>query len=212
MITLSKYAEDLTDKTFNYLTARFPVGRKGRSFIWRCNCKCGQISDVASASLKSGGIKSCGCYNIEQLKKRLTTHGLTKHPLYHIWNGIIDRCTNKNSKDYYKYGARGITVCESWIDINVFVRDMGQRPTKQHSIDRIDNNGPYSKENCRWATKSEQNYNKRDTVYLEYQGQKHTIKEWSEITGLSVGIIRSRRCLKWSDERILSTPRLIERF
>lgn len=134
--------------------------------IFTCNCDCGRSIDVRLYSLRQGKTKSCGCYALkvqkENIIKRNTTHNLSKTSIYNTWRSMKHRCTNSNNKYYSYYGGRGIKVCDRWLNsFQNFYEDMGPKPTPLHSIDRINVNGNYEPSNCRWATPSEQQKNKR---------------------------------------------------
>jgi len=141
MLTVSKYAETRTGKA-----------------MWHCRCRCGVEKLVSTGDLRSGKTHSCGCgKGIANVK-----HGLAGTLLYMTWRGIKARCNNPNHKSYANYGGRGIRVCDRWsASFEAFCADMGAKPTPAHSIDRINNDGDYEPSNCRWATPSEQETNKR---------------------------------------------------
>lgn len=128
-----------------------------RASYWNCLCDCGNLSVVQFSHLNCGGTVSCGCFR----KVKSITHGLTDTPEYKTWAGMIARCYNPKEQNFEYYGERGIRVCDTWLtSFEVFHQDMGERPDGM-SLDRIDVNGNYSKENCKWSTVSEQAYNKR---------------------------------------------------
>ena len=138
--------------------------RRGKAFL--CRCDCGKEKIVALSLLKRGTTKSCGCWNSEVQSNFMTEYS-TKHnkantPEYKVWKGMKERCYNANNKAYKNYGGRGIKVCERWNNsFDNFINDMGERPTKNHQIDRIDNDKNYNPENCKWVTRSENTLNKR---------------------------------------------------
>lgn len=170
---------DLTGKIFTYLTVIKKVNDIRGSSYWECRCKCGNIRNVKTSHLTSGGTKSCGCYG----KERATKHGQAsgkRSPEYNIWASMLARCENPNNKKYYLYGERGICVSQSWHSFVNFFADMGERPSNKHSIDRYPNkDGNYELGNCRWATISEQNRNLRSNVLLEYEGRKQIMQDWA---------------------------------
>ena len=176
-------------------------------WLCRCNCKNKNEIIVFDCNLKSGGTKSCGCIQKKEASQRLMTHGRSqKDETYQSWEAMIQRCNNRNARNYYLYGGRGINVCVKWQKFESFLWDMGKRPTKNHSIDRIDNNGNYCKENCRWATKREQARNRRDNHYVTYNGKTQLLVEWSEEIGIPINVLKGRIRRRWSAEKSLMTP------
>lgn len=148
---------NLTGSRFGRLVALSweGVSVKNGNSQWRCRCDCGREVVADSQNLKSGITKSCGCSRIK--------HGWSAHPLYFAWATMIQRCTNPKAESFHYYGGRGITVDPAWLDFTTFLKDMGPRP-EGLSLDRKDPNGPYSKDNCRWATWKEQAANKRQWI------------------------------------------------
>jgi hypothetical protein len=121
------------------------------------------------------------------------THGMTGTPEYSAWQNMITRCSPSNKAGYHLYGGRGITVCDRWRDsFENFLVDMGNRPSPNHSIDRINVNGNYEKDNCRWATTKEQAENRRTTLLFDYQGEKVSFIRLAELTGVSIRTLQSR--------------------
>lgn len=131
---------------------------------------------------------------------------MKKSKEYMAWNGMRNRCLCKTGKYYHRYGGRGITICPQWDDFSVFYRDMGIKPDGM-SLDRINNNMGYTPDNCRWATYSQQNNNKRDNVWIEFNGDSKTLTQWSRILRISYAVLHKRiNKYKWSHEMALSTP------
>lgn len=156
----------------------------GGKALYRCDCGVEKVLKKADVFPK-GGTKSCGCWRKEQTRQRSTKHGIkaNRHKpsrTYSCWVEMRKRCNNPNFVYYRHYGGRGITICERWEDFNNFLADMGECP-EGLTIERIDNNGHYCPENCRWATRLEQSNNRRDTLRLEAFGRVGTLTDWSAL-------------------------------
>ena len=187
---------------FGRLTLLHSFVENGRR-KWLCRCNCGNEKIILQQSLPGGNTKSCGCLRVE----RNFVHGGYYLPEYGIWAGMKNRCCRPKSRDYEFYGGRGIIVCERWMNsFQNFYADMGSRPSKSHSLDRIDGNKNYEPSNCRWATPSEQNNNKRDNHLITFRGETLNETEWRRKLGFGVGIIRQRLKNGWSVEKSLTTP------
>jgi len=164
-----------------------------------CKCDCGNEKEVDLNSIKRGKSTSCGCFNKEVSKKNSTTHGLAmlstgiRHPDYSIWTKLKGRCLNPNDKSYIHYGARGIKICDRWLSsFENFINDLGWRPNQNYSLERIDYNGDYCPENCKWIYKSEQNRNKRRVKIIYYNGNSYCLTELCKLLNLSYSTMRHR--------------------
>ncbi|WP_192248478.1 hypothetical protein [Mesorhizobium caraganae] len=171
---------------------------------WVCRCECGSAKRVVALGndLQQGKVKSCGCWNAE----RIATHGQSRTPTYRIWQQMIQRCENPKAQAYHHYGERGISVCPEWHSFKRFAADMGIRP-KGYSIDRIDNDGNYQPDNCRWASTKQQLRNTRRNRIYEMHGRKQTIAEWAFDMGIKDSVLRSRLDVYgWPIEKALTQP------
>jgi hypothetical protein len=170
---------EMVEKKFNMLTVMLDVGYSHGQQSYLCVCDCGNKLVVTGQRLRNGESKSCGCLARKLTKIRNRKHGLAHTSIYRIWAKIKMRCTNTNDPSYKDYGGRGINMCDEWFNsFEQFYKDMGDKP-EGLSLDRIDNNKGYFKENCRWATKSEQSKNRRNTIFLEYNNKIMCLKDWS---------------------------------
>lgn len=200
---------DLTKQRFGRLTVLGRVWRLNTDDkFWLCRCDCGNLKIIRNNNLISGRTKSCGCLNKEVASKRNSTHGMANSKIYETWCNIKKRCENSNNDNYHHYGGRGIVVCDDWQRFELFYEWAIKNGYQDDlEIDRIDVNGNYEPSNCRWITHKANCNNRRSNHLIEYDGRIHTLKEWSEILGISDRILRQRLCRdKWTIERALTTP------
>lgn len=187
---------NIIGNTYGKLTV---LGYAGKS-NWYCECICGNFKKVRTGHLTGGATKSCGC-------NRGDSHGMSKTTEHNIWCNIKQRCYNPNVNNYHNYGGRGITMCDEWKNsFLAFYRDMGNRPDNL-TLEREDNDGDYCKENCKWATRTEQNRNRRNTIFVNYNNSKISLPRYCELKGLSYKLITTRIFThKWSLNKALNTP------
>lgn len=174
---------------------------------WSCACDCGKTWLVQSSHLTAGNTTSCGCARADRLSDRMTTHGMSKTPTYKSWCELVARCTNPANHAFSDYGGRGIRVCDRWLtSFESFLEDMGERPAGDMSIDRIDVNGDYEPDNCRWATRVEQSNNRRNIQLIEFGGRRQTVTQWAAELGMPMKSLYKRIADGWSVERAFTTP------
>lgn len=208
---MGRPAKDLTGMHFGSLTvlSREIVSSTDKRVAWRCLCSCGNEVIVKSNNLLSGHKISCNCFRSERMAKLNLKHGDSYSRLYNIYEKMKQRCTNPKDCNYANYGARGIKVCDEWKKYETF-RDwaLSHGYCDYLSIDRIDVNGDYSPENCRWATGKEQSNNRRSSVKLEHNGEVRTLAEWCQLLGLNYKTVSRRYLTGKSTEQILSKESL----
>lgn len=208
---------DLTGQKFERLRVieRAENAKNGR-VQWLCECRCGNMVIVRASDLMHKGVKSCGCLRKETAVtngKTQTTHGLRRTRLYKEWIGIKTRCYNQNDPNYKGYGARGITMCEEWrndfVSFYTWAMENGYNETAPRGVctlERKNNDGPYSPDNCKWATNAEQQNNKRNNRRITYNGETKTVPQWAAEIGINPSTIHSRLNSGWSVEKTLTDP------
>lgn len=210
--------DDYLGKKFGKLTILKEVERtycgKIPSRNVLCKCDCGKEYTVSFTSVRKGHTKSCGCATSEFVSKSKIKHGLrlgengNKTVIYETWSHMKARCNNPNNKDYQHYGGRGIKVCDRWMEsVKNFLEDMGERPNKDYSIERVDVNGDYCPENCIWIHKKLQNRNTRSSKFIKYNGRELLLAEWCRELNLNYLMMRHRITdLKMDFEEALKYP------
>lgn len=206
---------DLTGQKFG----RWTVIRRGENHIkpngksevcWWCICDCTPDKEylVMGQSLRNGASQSCGCLHNEKQKINNLTHGLSKNRIYKIWVGMKQRCTNVNYTGYNDYGGRGINICDDWLNsfYNFYCWAINNGYNNKLTLDRIDVNGNYCPENCRWTTNIQQQNNKRNTHWIEYNNEVHSLAEWSKIYNIPYKKLCNRIThLHWDFEKAITT-------
>lgn len=183
-----------------------PSGFRSDRPAYRCKCDCGAIKFIEARHLLSGGTRSCGCWQAEEASKRAKTHGRTRTPEYWVWASMRQRCYDKNTRNYHRYGGRGITVCDRWRhSFNNFYADMGKRP-EGYSIDRIDNDRGYSPDNCRWISSKENCRNQERSRMITWRAKTQCLSAWAEELGIPMKTLHFRLTKGWAVDKALATP------
>lgn len=183
---------------------------KKKEYYYNCLCDCGRKSVVSGSKLRKGKTKSCGhCYAETNRINAVTKHGYSQHELYPIWHNMMARCYDVRNKRYDRYGGRGIEVCKRWHNVGNFISDMFPRPAYGLTLDRKDNEGNYSPENCRWATWKQQANNTSGNRVITFNGKSQTLTEWADEYGMPEFRLRQRLDkLNWSFSKAIRTPKL----
>ena len=203
----AKHSPVAPGQVFGRLTVISRDIKRGKIWYWICRCECGTKKAIRSDCLRDGASKSCGCLRHELHLAKITTHGGKGSLAYGSWMSMRRRCLDASSKDFFRYGGNGVTVCERWKEFANFLADMGERPSRKHTLDRFPNNeGNYEPGNCRWATWPEQQSNKRTNHIVECGGMSLTLAEWSKKTGILSSTLRRRLAAGWSVELTLASP------
>jgi len=195
-----------------------------------CVCDCGNTKKLSKYKVTSGETKSCGCLAKESAREALAktrkdmvlssesrsrmggsgrfkpVHGMRNTSIYAVWSSMISRCKLPSCPSHKSHGGRGIKVCSRWGKFENFYLDMGDKPAPNYSIDRIDNDGDYTPENCRWATAKEQQNNKRNSVFFEFNGKSMTIAQWSDSTGIRSDTLAKRIKNGWPLDKAFTLP------
>jgi len=203
--------KDITGQKFGRLTVISKNDRPGHLTYWNCVCDCGNTAVIAGSRLKNGNTKSCGCLHDESSRKRakmqFTKHGMCHTRLSSIWSSMKTRCSNPNARAYKWYGARGITFCDDWNEFEPFMEwALANGYSDNLTLERIDVNGNYEPENCKWIPFSEQGKNTRKNHFVTIKGETHCVSEWSKIIGINRSSFRERLQKGWSEEDLLKPP------
>lgn len=197
-------AKDITGKIFGRLTVLYKLNNYSKKRVWwLCVCDCGKLVEICGTTLRNGHTKSCGCLNHVPSNIK---HGKHNTRIYHIYNSIKQRCYNKNTSQYNDWGGRGIDMCDEWKDDFQAFYDwaMSHGYDDLLTIDRIDVNGNYEPNNCRWVDMKIQNRNRRSNNNYTINGETRCLKEWCEILNLNYQTVQSRiHILHWNIEKAL---------
>lgn len=208
---ISKYTTAPVGQEFQRLTvlsySHSRPGTKETIHYWLFRCRCGTEKPAQAKLVVLGYIESCGCYHAELRSQTKHGHAVNGKATseYTAWAHMLQRTQNPKCAEYKDYGARGITVCERWKVAANFLQDMGPKPTPHHSLERKENNGNYDPGNCVWATRLEQNRNKRTSRHVTWQRRTQVIEDWASEMGMTPQAL-NRRLRRWSVARAMTTP------
>lgn len=213
--SIKGYKRDLTGLVVGRLTVLryFGPAQGRRESVWLCRCICGKEIQVLQHRLTRSRTRSCGCLAsdnsravLEYVHRLNTTHGLSRSPEYIIWRNILTRCYKTNCDHYQFYGAKGVKVCKRWQSFETFLADVGTRPSKQFTIERIDTNGNYEPSNCRWATRYEQARNRTNNHWVKIDGVTRILTDWCKIKQIKLTTVAQRLRRGWDPARAILTP------
>jgi hypothetical protein len=199
----------LIGKQFGHLTVVDRAGNSGKFAAWLCRCVCGSEVVVGGNKLRGGRRKACGVNGHRWKSQQVRAQGgmTTQFPSeYQSWLNMFARCTDPESKNFKNYGARGITICDRWNEFKNFMLDMGRKPHPRHTIERDDVNGNYEPANCRWIARKDQGRNKRNSVFVTYQGKRLLLIDLVEDLGLSRSIVYGRLKAGWTLAQAIALP------
>ena len=169
----------------------------------RCQCSCGSPAKyIRTDALANGVTQSCGCLH----KERITTHGAWGSPLFKVWSAMMRRCYNQKDKRFSRYGGRGIKVIEHWHSVRNFIDDMTDGYATGLTLDRIDNDGNYEPNNCKWSTTKQQTRNYSRNVILEHDGRRMCVVDWAIVSGIPATVLYDRVARGWSAHKCLTQP------
>lgn len=175
---------------------------------WLFRCRCGNTPEIDAAHVRSGHTKSCGCIARERAATLFTRHGLSHRPEYKIWKGMKKRCSNPRDTNFPRYGGRGICVCRKWeLSFARFFADLGPRPSKHHSLERIKNDGDYKPGNVLWANRKRQSRNRRSSRIVTFRGRKMVLADACDLSGADYRLVSDRLRRGWTFHQALIVPK-----
>lgn len=202
-------AKDHSGETHGRLTLIKPLRSVRWEWIYECRCACGKKTEVYYNNIRRGNTLSCGCLHSERTSATSSTHRMSKTRIYGSWQKLISRCEYEDDRNYKNYGGRWISVCKRWRNsFENFLKDIGPRPSRRHSLDRINNDGNYEPSNVRWATQLQQSRNRRSVRLATIGGVTKTVPEWCEFYGTNHRNVRMRLKGGYSMKEAVSIKRL----
>lgn len=210
---MQHHVRDLTGYQSGYLTAISYAGSDGKKSLWNVRCDCGKMIVMPGTELTKGKCKSCGCQRNQLIGEKNRRHGMSRLPIWNVWHSMKQRCENPRAQAWKNYGGRGITVCKRWSEsFENFLEDMGAGYQEGLTLDRIDVNGNYEPNNCRWITMKEQARNKRHNRIISTPWGEMTVAEASERSGIGVTTLLYRLDHNVPGALLFTTPDTRNRF
>lgn len=200
-----KRSIDISGQVFgDWTVIEYSHNSPDRSALWLCKCICGEERAVRGVNLRHGRSTGCGCSADGRFSKKQTSHNKSTTTEYRVWKMMKHRCSGESYPQYADYGGRGISVCQRWQDsFEAFLKDMGPRPSMKHTLDRVDNDGDYTPDNCRWATRDIQNRNNRRSNIITFNGESMNVTDWAFRLGVTQHAMQWR-LRNWPLERALT--------